>query len=287
MIIVKIKAGLGNQLFQYAFGRALSLRRGEPLFLDTTYYDNQPERDAKREYLLSMFKIEASPVSPNILKKYTTPLKIFLRKLMRHLITKDSYAYIPSLIKSRSTYYEGYWLNQKYFIEYKDILQKELSLSKDLGVAAQASALEINTCVSKNETPVSLNIRRGDFVSNPNSAFNGVLSIPYYEKAFQLLVDKNIKNICIFVFSDDIEWAKNNLKLPCSIRYVSGKNISDYEELLLISMCSHNIIANSTFSWWGAWLNKNPNKIVVATKQWLKDRTTEELDITPKEWITI
>ena len=191
------------------------------------------------------------------------------------------------MLASKLTYHEGYWLNQKYFIKYKNIIQDELSLLKPLGKHSEAILSEINICKVHDQSSVSLNIRRGDFVSNPHSAFNGILGIPYYEKAFKTLTENNVQNICIFVFSDDIEWAKKNLILPCKMIYVSRPEIPDYEELMLISMCSHNIIANSTFSWWGAWLNKNPNKIVIATKQWLKDRTTEELDIIPEDWITI
>ena len=99
--------------------------------------------------------------------------------------------------------------------------------------------------------------------------------------------EKNIKDICLFIFSDDIEWAKENLKFQNQMYFVSNPKIPDYEELMIISKCSHNIIANSTFSWWGAWLNKNPNKVVIAPFQWLKERNVEELDILPKDWIAI
>lgn len=287
MIVVKIKAGLGNQMFQYAFGRALSFKRNEPLSLDISYYKNQPEHDTNREFILDKFNIKANYAPESICRKYNTKLRVILRKLYRRIKKIDDYAYYPSLMKSNASYFEGCWTNQKYFLEYVDIIRKELSLKNPYSDSAKKVSLEISDCVLKNEIPVSLHIRRGDFVSNPQSAFNGLLGIPYYEKAVNLLMSRYFKNIRVFVFSDDISWAKENLKLPCPMNFVSNPNIPDYEEIILMSECAHYIIANSTFSWWGAWLNQNPNKIVIASKQWLKDKTAEELDILPTEWIKI
>lgn len=287
MLIIKIKSGLGNQLFQYAFGKALSLERNEPIFLDISYYDNQPERDAKRDYTLDKFNVKADYVSKEISEKYNSKLRVFIRKLLWRIKKIDAYKYYPDLLESKSTYYEGYWLNQKYFLKYKNEIREDFSLKNPLGDFAKNIELEILNCFKKNEVPVSLNIRRGDFVTNPNSAFNGILGIPYYEKAIDTLKEKGVASICVFVFSDDIKWAEENLKLPCSMVFVSNPNITDYEELALLSKCSHNIIANSTFSWWGAWLNQNPNKIVIAPYQWLKDKTATELDILPEDWIKI
>ena len=162
-----------------------------------------------------------------------------------------------------------------------------MSLKDPFGDAAKKTLLELSVCKSNNEESVSLHIRRGDFVSSPQAAFNGVLGVPYYQKATDVLMSHyHKKNIHVFVFSDDIGWAKENLKLPCPIFFVSHPDIADYEEVILMSKCDHHIIANSTFSWWGAWLNPNKNKIVIATKQWLKDKTTDELDM-PKAWIRI
>jgi hypothetical protein len=288
MIITKIKAGLGNQMFQYAFGRALSLKRNEPLYLDITSYDNQSDREAKREFILNKFNIQAAITSPEMLAKYNSRFAVFFRKLINKIKKIDAYAYYPSFLKSKGSYYEGYWINQKYFLDYKEIIQKELSLKDKYSQAAQKIADEIVADKAQNVAPVSLHIRRGDFVSNPHSAFNGVLGVPHYLKAVETLTGK-LPNIAlhIFVFSDDIAWAKENLKLPCAITFVSNPSIHDYEEINLMSLCSHHIIANSTFSWWGAWLCTNPGKIVIAPYQWLKERTAEELDLLPSDWLKI
>ena len=151
MLIVKIKAGLGNQMFQYAFGRALSLERREPLFLDISYYDNQPERDAKRTFILDRFNVEAQIASKEISERYDTKFKIFLRKLYRRLKKIDDYTYYPSLMRSRSAYYEGYWANQKYFQKYAGVIHKELSLKDPYGSAAKKAEDEILACPSQGE----------------------------------------------------------------------------------------------------------------------------------------
>jgi hypothetical protein len=289
MLCVKIKAGLGNQMFQYAFGRALSLRRKEPLSLDTSYYNHQPERDAKRTFILDHFNIQADIADEDLSKKFNTGLRILLRKISRRIKKIDGYTYYPSIAHSKSIYYEGYWANEKYFLEYADIIRKDLSLKNPMRPAAQKIASEIASCDSKNETSVSLHIRRGDFVSNPHSsAYNGLLEIPYYEKALQLLTSKyQKKNIHIFIFSDDIAWTKENLKISYPMNFVSSPDIADYEEIILMSDCSHHIAANSTFSWWGAWLNPHKDKIVIVPKQWLLNQTTDDIDLIPPEWIQI
>lgn len=293
MIIVKIQAGLGNQMFQYAFGRALSLERKEPLFLDTFFYRHQSERDAKREFFLDRFNIQADIVPEKISKKYNSGFRIILRKIYRRLKKVDDYTYYPSLMKSKLPYYDplaqGYWANEKYFLKYADMIRKELSLKKPMGDSGKEASDAIADCAAKNEASVSLHIRRGDFVSNPHSAeYNGLVGIPYYEKAVGLLISQYLKkNIRVFIFSDDIAWAKENLKLPYPVNFVSKQDIPDYEEIVLMSECMHHIIANSTFSWWGAWLNPRKDKIVIVPKQWLLKKTTDDIDLIPKEWIKI
>lgn len=275
-------------MFQYAFGRALSLKRNEPLSLDITSYNNQSEREAKREFILNRFNINATISTNDEIKEHNSQFAQLLRKLYARIKKIDAYKYYPSLMNSRSSYYEGYWINQKYFIEYKEIIQQELTLKSGLNEKAKTTAYDIKNVADNGWVTVSLHIRRGDFVSNPHSAFNGVLGVPHYQKAIDTLLTKlsNAK-LHVFVFSDDIAWAKENLKLLATITFVSCPEIQDYEEISLMSTCSHHIIANSTFSWWGAWLCKNDNKIVIAPKQWLKDRTAEDLDILPNDWLRI
>ena len=191
-------------------------------------------------------------------------------------------------MNSKLSYFEGYWANQKYFLKYEDIIRKDLSLKNPYCDSSKKIVAQMSDCLLKGEIPVSLHIRRGDFVSNPHSAaYNGLLGIPYYEKAVSLLMSKYLPKIAVFVFSDDIVWAKENLRLTCPIYFVSNPNIPDYEEIILMSKCSHHILANSTFSWWGAWLNPNHDKIVIVPRQWIANKTVDQIDLIPKEWIQI
>ncbi len=290
MIVVKIKSGLGNQMFQYAFGRALSLSRGEELSLDISYYDEQNSRDAKREFLLSNYLIAGNILSAKESLRYSNPLYSFLRKVSTKIRgkTHDAYAFNAKAFSSKRPYYEGYWINEKYFEKYSDQIKKDFSLKNGFSPQAQEVANKITSSLEAGDVTISLHVRRGDFVSNPNSAFNGVLGVPYYEKALgtikELLPAKNFR---LFVFSDDHTWTKANLQHLGNVNFVDGEGVKDYEELILMSLCSHNIIANSTFSWWGAWLNKNKEKIVVAPYQWLKERNVKELELLLTGWIPI
>ena len=133
---------------------------------------------------------------------------------------------------------------------------------------------------------VSVHVRRGDYVNNKNAnAFHGVCSPEYYRKAIELIA-KRVDSPKYFVFSDDIEWVKEHIEIPNAV-FVSQKDIADHEELVLMSKCKHAIIANSSFSWWGAWLNANPNKLVIAPKQWVSDSRVNTVDAIPAEWVRI
>lgn len=288
MIIVKIKGGLGNQMFQYAFGRALSMDRNEELFLDISHFNNQAEREAKRDFLLSNFNIRAQILPEGGSIKYTTGIRALFKKIKNKIKKVDAYKFYPVLLRSKSVFYEGHWINQKYFMHHQDSIRNDFLLKNPLSNAAEEISSLIGTCGQRNEVSVSLHIRRGDFVTNPYSAFNGVLGIPYYQEAVNVMNERCREfSLHLFIFSDDIDWAKENLQFRETTTFVSKKEIYDYEEMSLMSKCSNHIIANSTFSWWGAWLNPNKNKIVVSTKQWLKDKTTKELDLVSSEWITI
>ena len=134
---------------------------------------------------------------------------------------------------------------------------------------------------------MAIHVRRGDYINDKKTSLvHNVCDLNYYERAIDV-IKAQVNNPTFFVFSDDIEWAGENLPVNPNARYVSNLEGEDYEELILMSMCEHNIIANSTFSWWGAWLNQNPNKIVIAPKQWLVNKTSAELDILPKDWLKI
>ena len=134
---------------------------------------------------------------------------------------------------------------------------------------------------------VSLHVRRGDFVNNPQTfSHHGVCEPGYYREAIGKIKEQHT-DLEVFVFSDDMDWAKANITTDLPVTFVNGAGRQDFEDLYLMSLCRHNIIANSSFSWWGAWLNPNPEKIVVAPARWFNDKNTDTKDLLPPEWVKL
>jgi hypothetical protein len=263
MKIIKIQGGLGNQLFQYAHGRNLELA-GKKVIFDTSFFSNNRAKiDTARDFKLDKFNIETKAEFSNKNRQIFN----ILNKVTVKLGLK-----------------QNFYQSERYFINIKDTIQKEFTLKNPLAPKSLVWEEKINSTTNS----IALHIRRGDYILNTKTnSFHGVCDLAYYKSALDEMVKRLGNNINIFIYSDDIAWAKENLKFPYPIEFVSDSEIPDYEEMYLMSLCKHNIIANSTFSWWGAWLNQNPNKIVVAPKQWLANKTSNKLDILPESWLQI
>ena len=291
MILLELKGGLGNQLFQYACGRALSLRHGEELKFDIGGYENSKLSDTPREYLLSKFNIQPTAIATvdeirSLKYPYGLVSKI-LRKIRVKLNLNDI-GFVPRITKKRgSIYLSGYYQTEKYFIDKESVIRQELTLKNKLSPGAQIYA----ELIKKNSPSVSIHVRRGDVARDAKTnPYYGITTTEYYAQALRY-IDAHVTNPHIFVFSDDIEWVKKNIPISQEVTYVShGETehmIPDYEELVLMSMCNHNIIANSSFSWWSAWLNENKTKIIVAPKEWITRHTWQHKDTVPDSWIRI
>jgi hypothetical protein len=256
MIITKLQGGLGNQIFQWAYGKSLSITHEIDLYLDTTYYNNQIG-DTPRKYELIKF--------PNL--KHNKP--DYGNK--RIIQISDNFNYEKLHYDDNYSYYlNGFWQSEKYFLNISDIIRDELQ-PDDETLEKLKSKVEDNS--------VSLHIRRTDYVTS--NGFHPVQTIEYYNKALETIGEYNQ----LLVFSDDISWCKDNLKYD-NIFFV--ENQDNIEDLWLMSLCAHNIIANSSFSWWGAWLNKNKNKTVIAPKNWFGGSSElNQSDIVPDTWIKI
>lgn len=297
MIIVLLKAGLGNQLFQYATGRALSIKLQTELKIDLTFYDNPINSRLLR---LDIFSLPYSIAQNTEIKKFknktsnylirklnTLGLELYSYNKPSHIFEKD----LLSIVNYEKDYYiEGWFADQCFFKEYRPLILKDLNNE---------------TLISRNYNPVlylientnsvSVHIRRGDYLLLD---YFYDLPIDYYLKAIGLL-RKKINNPNFFFFSDDISWVKKSFAHidnsffveGCNVSDQQGRNISDLSELMLMKKCKHNIIANSTYSWWGAWLNTNKEKIIIAPKKWFNDIRAEkkyqEGSIVPNNWIKI
>lgn len=292
MIIAKLIGGLGNQMFQYAAGRYLSHLHQTELYVDTSYLTKNPNGAyTKRDLELSVFNLDLKIATPEDIKKFSIESSNkYSRALQRHLPILFTNLYAAEsgiqyqkefLNYPKNTYLDGFWQSERYFKPIESILIKEFTPKESLNLDNQNWLNQINASES-----VSVHIRRGDYISNKNAQqHHGNLGIDYYTNALKLLTDTH-KEIKVFVFSDDLNWCKENLKIDIPTYFVDANQKQNFHfDMYLMSQCKHNIIANSSFSWWAAWLNQNQNKKVIAPKNWFADQTLNTKDLIPSSWI--
>jgi len=291
MIIVNILGGLGNQMFQYAFAYSILDKKNAIVKLDIEDFNTYD----LRKYELAIYNVSldlASVDEINTLKyKQETLFERVVRKLKRtssplseNYYKEADFHYGSKVYElNDDIYFQGYWQSEKYFLNYRGALLKEFRLGNSLHRESKSYEEKINQSES-----VSLHIRRGDYVSNAHThSVHGTCTLEYYKNAVSY-VTSNAENVHFFIFSDDLTWAQENLGFIDNITFVELKeNTPDHEEMYLMSQCKHNIIANSSFSWWGAWLNQNQNKMVIAPSMWFNDTTINTKDLIPKEWIQL
>lgn len=259
---IKLKGGLGNQMFQYAHGRKLELS-GQKVVFDISFFaGSRANNDISRDFKLDVFNLGTNAEFLNKPSSFS----IFIAKVKKVLGVKV----------------EEYYQGVKYFIDISDIIKKEFTLKNGLSEVMRDFEEKVSDSNS-----ISLHIRRGDYIADARTnAFHGVCGLDYYQAAMKLIKER-VSAPIFFVFSDDIDWAKENLK-GGEFVFVSCSSVKDYEELILMSKCKHNIVANSSFSWWGAWLNNNSEKIVIAPRKWFADEISNtDNDIVSSEWIKI
>ncbi len=291
MVICQLLGGLGNQLFQYAAGRALSIRLGTSLKLDTSYYKSDPAR----RYELGHLNIEAASLTPLYDKLFPLlPRRFALAKVL-HKISPLLSTPLPNpmvLLQDPETGFDkrflsvrgnvvlkGFWLSERYFVLIADTLRRELIFRQPPDTQNQAVLREIDATDA-----VALHVRRGDYVAN--AKFNA-FDITYYQRAIQA-ISQQISHPHFFIFSDDPGWTQANIrtKFPCTyVSHNTGRR--NFEDLRLMSRCKHFIIANSTFSWWGAWLSAHTGKQVIAPRQWLTSNTESTRDLVPNSWFRL
>jgi Glycosyl transferase family 11 len=306
VITVSILGGLGNQMFQYAAAKALASRYGVELIIDQSAFRSY----ALRSFLLDRLQV---PEAAQSMEKSSidTPVRAknfaaaqWLGRTSRVLnrfgvrtlpqprkaYTEPSFQFDPTFFalgSSISLY--GYFQSERYFIDIADRLRDSFRPRDALGAQAQAIADRI----ARSDLPVSIHIRRGDYVKSAETArVHGVLDRAYYRKALHLLQGALASPITVFVFSDDSDEAEAILDfIPRNnLVHVRGDPDRSWEDMALMAQCRHHVVANSSFSWWGAWLNPSSDKIVIAPRQWftageLRQRNT--CDLYPPDWILI
>jgi hypothetical protein len=288
MYIFQLMGGLGNQMFQYAAGHSLAAANNNVLKVDF----DCPYQHIKYSFNLGVFKLKAEHASSGELWKCKPKRKVIKRLFMltgqdpscKLVSEKKDFVFDPDFFSiPDGSYVRGFFQSEKYFKPVETSLREDFAFTTLPAGKNKAYADSIS-----NEQAVSLHIRRGDYVNVPETnQFHGVCSISYYQQAIELIASK-VEHPVFYIFSDDMQWVKNNFNIVRPHIFVEGNDAAtNFEDLRLMSLCSHHIIANSSFSWWGAWLNPVADKIVIAPKQWMKDPGFNTPDLIPETWVRL
>jgi hypothetical protein len=293
VVITHLMGGLGNQMFQYAAGRALALRTASSLKLDLSGFG---VGDARR-FELQRFPIDATAATKeelaalgaagvarsNRVARTVGPLWNLLRPSSR--IYRERHFHFDSSVANLHppVFLFGYWQSEKYFSDCADAIRRELMPSTPFDAENAAMAARIDSA-----NAVSVHIRRGDYADNPTTnRYHGTCTVDYYQQAIAYLSER-IEAAHAFVFSDDHAWACRNLQfaIPTTFVTINGA-VEGFRDMQLMLRCRHHVIANSSFSWWGAWLSPRAEKIVVAPVRWFRGSTSDTRDLLPERWIKI
>lgn len=294
MIITNIKGGLGNQMFQYATGLALSKRKNTEHKLDLSHFDlykDPNNKETKRRFELDVFNTHFSIATEEEIEK----VKYQYGLISKPIALANFYLQVFDFIKypitlnpnTKDIYLEGHYPSEDFFKDYEEDIRKEFTLK-----AETKEFKDFCSIIAKDgRRSVSVHIRRGDYVTNANAnKHHGVLDVDYYESSWDLLKQQvgELKPYVFTEFKEDIDWVKENMPfIGNDAIYMKNYEFTGPESMILMSKCHNNIVANSSFSWWGAWLNSNKGKIVIAPKSWLKNGDGRNKRIVPESWIRV
>ncbi|MCY4309434.1 MAG: alpha-1,2-fucosyltransferase [Rhodobacteraceae bacterium] len=279
MIVTRLEGRLGNQMFQYAAGRALALRLGVYLGLDDRYCTSH----------LNQFNIQVENIPQSLLPR--SRFRKLLWKLRLHKLPEvkeriGGGGWKPQFEKlTDNIYLWGYWQSERFFQNCKDVIRSDFEFTTQ----PQGENLEIYQEIQETESCISLHVRRGDYL-DPKFRSYGICSQEYYEQAIRRIAEHCDATPRVFVFSDDPEWVTDHFKLSFEMRVMTHNSADQaIEDLRLMTVCKHHVIANSSFSWWGGWLGQNTNKIVIAPSPWFDayEKTFTSEDIYCRGWMRL
>jgi hypothetical protein len=279
MITVRLMGGLGNQMFQYAVGLAVAKRNNTKVKIDLSWFDEEEnaKADTYRPFTLNCFRLSDSrkDVEPNGLFSFLSRPKN---------IVEESFRFNPKILRLKDNIrLSGYWQTEKYFLNIQD------SVRENFTFASEPTGKNIECLKKINKTnSISIHVRRGDYVTSASAnSFHGTKGLDYYYAAIKI-INQKVAGPTFFVFSDDPVWCKENLRIEQETVYIDHNSPeSGFEDMRLMSACKHHIIANSSFSWWGAWLNPNKEKLVIAPKAWFNSKTLDTSDLIPDTWLKL
>lgn len=278
MVTVVLRGGLGNQMFQYAAGLNLAAKKRKALLLDTTLLN---DRFPRRQITFYKFNLDIFDLEPSFTALSRISEKVPVPGLWAGL---DILKIGAARAFGGADLLFGFYQNESYFKESEELVREAFTFKYPLAGEAAEIAGKIQAVNS-----ISLHIRRGDYVNfKNNEKIFGKMDVAYYERAMAYVAER-VKNPHFFIFSDDIEWCKKNItsRLPLDYLLPSSAGPNNSFHFRLMSLCRHHVIANSTFSWWAAWLDRNPDKIVIAPRQWQMIPPLDAGGIVPATWVRI
>ena len=282
-------------MFQYAFGRNLSVKNNTNLVLSTSYLQSKllfKKWATAMKYELDIFNINATVESNIFSGKLLYPIakaEYLIREKINNIllnnVQENVFSFQRDLLNSKdNSFIKGNFQSEKYFKSIEDIIRKDFIFKTVLTGKNAEWKNEI-----ENSNSVSIHVRRGDYISIKSNAQKfAQIPVSYFQQAIQYIASIT-ENPVFYIFSDDTDWVKENLKVDFPLTFIINNNLPEtsHFDMQLMSLCKHNIICNSTFSWWSAWLNTNPHKTVIAPKQWFADVSINSQDIIPDEWIKL
>lgn len=278
-VVVRLRGGIGNQMFEYAVGRCVAEKHGRELFLDDLALREDPPGATKRLYSLDAFQIQAHLTSQKrIAIGEEVPVLAQVVECRRgfHEVILAPSPY-PCI------YLQGFWQDERYFLEIQDLLRQEFRFRPGLW---QESPWQSR--ITAEQSPVCVHVRRQDYLAKPGQRL-GFIGKEYYDQAARLMAGK-VGNAHFFVFSDDLPWCEENLTFsqPYSfVRHPGPPADHTVTDLRLMAMCRHFVIANSSFSWWAAWLGTDAEKVVIAPQRWYQISERDSKYITPPNWLRL
>lgn len=294
VITTSLYGGLGNQLFQYATARALAAHCGVPLVLDLSWFDNIPASESvtPRKYALSPFALDARVQSTGFYSQSQPMLKKAVRRALSRLgLVRQGGVYFERSFKfdrrvltlSAPVHLNGYWQSSKYFSDAQQIIRAEIGRVGQMSPASRAMLADIAA-----SDAVCLHVRRGDYVTNKTAAqIHGLCSMDYYRQGVQI-VSEGLDRPHGYVFSDDPQWVRHNLDVGLDFTVVDVNGPDDaHQDLWLMAACKRFVIANSSLSWWGAWLSAHAGKQVVYPSRWFLGKDADVSDLCPQDWTGI
>jgi hypothetical protein len=289
IVVVKLMGGLGNQMFQYAAAFSLAQKNNAKLIVDKSCNTLKIHQYSLEKFNLNCTFVNFYYILNFFIRCFQKIDSLIFKRIgisffKKYFYFEKNFDFDENFLNIKnSQYITGYFQSEKYFMSCSDLILEQFFFPKEIEFLNKDLIEKIKNCQS-----VSLHVRRGDYVKNElaRKLHGDCCPFEYYDQALKYIVEK-LGNIELFIFSDEIKWVKQNFKFEQPVNFVDNNTSSNFSDLRLMSLCKHNIIANSSFSWWGAYLNKNKDKIVIAPKKWFNNNSLNTSDLIPEGWVKL